>query len=303
MNTNFSPMICLSLSLAAVALTASPRDSRNYVQQTETFDAAGGKATSSRYSQTASLGGIGGAASSAGLEVVARIGYTGQLSDSTNLILHVDPVIVSEGETSRLTATAMLDDGTISQLDGKALFWHAAPGPVASIDAQGLLTAARVYQRSSARIEGRHPGKIAFIDIAVLDSGDDDFRLYAHDGLPDPWQVQYFGENGPDGVASGDTDGDGQSNFAEFVAGTSPTNAVSRFHLELVTLPDQPAQKYLFFSPRLNDRSYTVEYSVDLGEGFKPLTNTLQLDFGETRVVLDTDAPEPRKFYRVKISR
>jgi hypothetical protein len=190
-----------------------------------------------------------------------------------------------------------------STMHGKDLFWHAASGPIASIAAQGLLTSAHVYQRSSARIEGRHPGKIAFIDIAVLDAGNDDFRLYAHDGLPDLWQVQYFGENNPDGVASGDADGDGQSNFAEFVAGTSPTNADSRFHLELVTLPDQPAQKYPFFSPRLNDRNYTVEYSLDLGAGFKPLTNNPQLDFGETRVVLDSDASEPRKFYRVKISR
>src|SRR5881396_1028726 len=108
MKTNLSPMIFLSLSLAAPALTAAPRDSRNYVQQTETLDAAGGNPTSSRYSQTASLGGIGGAASSAGLEVVAKLGYTGQLSDPTNLVLHADPVIVSEGETSRLSATTML---------------------------------------------------------------------------------------------------------------------------------------------------------------------------------------------------
>jgi hypothetical protein len=303
MKTSSSLIICLSLSFAAPALTAAPRDSRDYVQQTKTFDAAGGKATSSRYSQTTIVGGIGGAVSSAGLDVVARIGYTGQLSESTNLLLHAEPSILNEGATSRLSATALLDDGTVSQLDGKDLFWHAASGPVASIDAQGVLTAAHVYQRSSARIEGRHPGKIAFIDIAVVDVGDDDFRLYAHDGLPDLWQVQYFGENSPDGVASGDADGDGQSNFAEFVAGTSPTNAVSRFQLELVTLPNQPAQKYLFFSPRLDDRSYTVEYSLDLGAGFKPLTNNPQLDFGDTRVVLDIDTSESRKFYRVKISR
>ena len=49
-------------------------------------------------------------------------------------------------------------------------------------------------QRSSARIEGRYPGKIALIDIAVLDVGDEDFWFYAHDGLPDLWQVQNFGE-------------------------------------------------------------------------------------------------------------
>jgi hypothetical protein len=303
MKTSSSLMMFLSLALAAPDLTAAPRESRNYVQQTDTFDAAGGNAISGRYSQTTTVGGIGGEASSAGSTVVAKLGYTGQLSDATNLVLHASPVIVNEGETSRLSATATLDDGTVSQLDGRDLFWPTHSGPVASIDAQGLLTAAYVYQRSSARIEGRYPGRIAFIDIGVLNVGDDDFWFYVRDGLPDLWQVQCFGENNHRGVASGDADGDGQSNFAEFMAGTSPTNVVSRFHLELATLPNQPTQKYLFFSPRLNDRSYTVEYSLDLGEGFKPLTNTPQLDFGETRVVLDTDASEPRRFYRVKISR
>ncbi len=302
MNNISSLMIFLSLSLAATGVTAAARDSRNYTQQTETFDAAGGNATSGRYSQTTSVGGIGGA-SSAGLEAVARNGYPGQLSEATNLILNSAQVIINEGESSQLSATATIEDGTVSHLNGSDLFWQATSGPVASIDAQGLLTTAHVYQRSSAKIEGRYPGKIAFIDIGVLDVGDDDFWFYAHDGLPDLWQVQNFGENNPQGVASGDADGDGQSNFAEFIAGTSPTNAESRFQLELATLPNQPAQIYLFFSPRLNDRSYTVEYSPDLGEGFKPLTNTPQLDFGETRVVLDPDAPEARKFYRVKISR
>jgi len=296
-------MICLSLSLAPPALMAATRDGRNYVPQTETFDAAGGNASGGRYSQTTSVGGIGGGASSASLEVVAKNGYTGQLSEATNLVLNASPVTVNETGTSQLSATATFNDGTVSHLNGRDVFWQASSGPVASIEAQGLLTAANVYQRSSGRIEGRYPGKIAFIDITVLNVEDDDFWFFARDGLPDLWQVQNFGENNPQGVASGDADGDGQSNFAEFMAGTSPTNAELRFKLELATLPSQPSQKYLFFSPRLNDRSYTVEYSLDLGEGFKPLTNTAQLDFGETRVVLDSNAPEPRKFYRVKISR
>jgi len=303
MNTSSSLMMVLGLSLAAPALTASPRESRNYVQPTETFDAAGGKATAGRYSQTTSVGGISGEASSAGLKVVARIGHIAQLSDSTNLVLHATPVIVNEGETSTLSATATLDDGTVSHLDGRDLFWRATSGPVASIDAQGLFTAANVYQPSSARIEGRYPGKTAFIDIGVLNLAYDDFGVYAHDGLPDLWQVQNFGENSPRGVATGDADGDGQSNFSEFMAGTAPSNPELRFRLELATLPGQPAQKYLLFSPRWNDRSYMVEYSLDLVEGFKPLTNAQQLDFGEIRIVLDPDVPELRKFYRVKISR
>ena len=296
------PLIFLSLSLAGQGLTASPRDGGNYAQQTDTFDAAGGKTAGGRYSQTASVGGIGGT-SSAGTRIVARNGYAGQLFQATNLVLNALPEVVNEGETSRLSATATLDDGTISHLAGRDVFWRVDSGPVASIDPAGRLTAGNVYRRSSARIEGRFPGKNSFIDLGILNVGDDDFGIYAHDGLPDLWQVQNFGENNPLGLAGADADGDGQSNFAEFMAGTSPTNAGSRFNIELATLPDEPSQTYLFFNPRLNDRSYTVEYSLDLEAGFRPLTNAAQLDFGETRFVLDPNATEPNRFYRVKISR
>ena len=302
MNKTSALLIFLSLWPAGQGLTAAPQGSRNYAQQTETFDAAGGKGASSHYSQTASIGGIGGAAS-AGAKAVARNGFAGQLFEATNLVLNASPATVNEGGTSQLAAIATLDDGTVSHLAGRDLFWRVSSGPVVSIDAQGLLTAANVYQRSSARIEGRYPGKNSFIDLGILNVDDDDFGIYAHDGLPDLWQVQNFGENNPRGVSSADADGDGQSNFAEFIAGTSPTNAESHFSIELATLPGEPSQKYLLFSPRLNDRSYTVEYSLDLGAGFKPLTNASQLDFDATRVVLDPNATEPNKFYRVKISR
>ena len=294
-------LIFLSLA-AAPALTAAPRGSRSYAQQTETFDAAGGKAAGGRYSNTASIGGVGGM-STVGPNAVAKNGYLGQLFETANLTLNASPLVINEGGTSQLAAIATLDDGTVSHLAGRDLFWRVSSGPVVSIGAQGLLTAANVYQRSSARIEGRYPGKNSFIDIGVLNVGDDDFGIYAHDGLPDLWQVQNFGENNPRGVSSADADGDDQSNFAEFIAGTSPTNAESHFSIELATLPGEPSQKYLLFSPRLYDRSYTVEYSLDLGAGFKPLTNASQLDFDATRVVLDPNATEPNKFYRVKISR
>ena len=213
-------LITLSLWLAGQALTAAPRSSRSYAQQTETFDAAGGNGASSHYSQTASVGGVGGGASSAGAKAVARNGFAGQLFEATNLVLNASPLAINEGGTSQLAAIATLDDGTVSHLAGRDLFWRVSSGPVVSIDAQGLLTAANVYQRSSARIEGRYPGKSSFIDIGILNVGDDDFGIYAHDGLPDLWQVQNFGENNPRGVSRADADGDGQSNFAEFIAGT-----------------------------------------------------------------------------------
>jgi|GEM_PF-1561034 len=41
------------------------------------------------------------------------------------------------------------------------------------------------------------------------------------DGLPDDWEIRYFGDTGQD--AAGDTDGDGVSNLDEYLAGTDPT--------------------------------------------------------------------------------
>jgi hypothetical protein len=148
-------------------------------------------------------------------------------------------------------------------LNGRDVFWRAASGPVASISADGQLTAVNVYQRSSARIEGRYPGKSSFIDIDILNVGDDDFGLYAKDNIPDLWQVRNFGENNPQGVATADPDGDGQNNLFEYFAGLAPTNASSRFTLAIADLPDLPNQKALILSPRLEARRYVIEYSIN----------------------------------------
>jgi concanavalin A-like lectin/glucanase superfamily protein/Ig-like domain-containing protein len=46
------------------------------------------------------------------------------------------------------------------------------------------------------------------------------------------WQLRYFGcTNCPQAASAADPDGDGQNNFAEFLAGTDPTNRTSSFHI------------------------------------------------------------------------
>lgn len=53
--------------------------------------------------------------------------------------------------------------------------------------------------------------------------------LADHDGLPDWWELQFFGTTARDGSA--DFDGDGFSDLAEYIADTNPTNAVSRLEI------------------------------------------------------------------------
>ena len=79
------------------------------------------------------------------------------------------------------------------------------------------------------------------------------------DGLWDTWEQANFGgslaNNG-----SGDNDGDGVNNYAEFVADTSPTNSSAFFELVVLTnsLPHYPGW------PSSAARFYDLEYSTNL---------------------------------------
>jgi hypothetical protein len=285
-----------------VAASEPPAAAAPYRATALGLNAGGGRTSSPKYSAQSSLGEIGQTAAAPSPLVIALSGRVGQLFEATSLSVAAQPGVLAEGSQSWLSGTALLDDGTRSYLGGCDIVWRVVSGPVASIGAPGLLTAARVYQDAPARIEGRYPDILASIELKVINTGDDDFGLYAYDGILDPWQVQYFGANNAAGRADADPDGDGQNNLSEFMAGVSPTNAASRFVLEIAPLPGEPDQKLLFFSPRWADRSYLVESSADLGLGFTPMANAPVLDFGDVRLVLDPNASEVNKFYRVRIS-
>ena len=68
---------------------------------------------------------------------------------------------------------------------------------------------------------------IGLSDIFLVDTGGRSFDSDG-DGLPDWWEKLYF--NDPRAANPlADADGDGQSNYAEFIAGSNPTDANSVF--------------------------------------------------------------------------
>src|SRR5882762_2132485 len=104
-----------------------------------------------------------------------------------------------------------------------------------------------LYQKAKGlgtRITNAPPGKyiVEFADVAYYNTppaqtntlvsaqtisfaGNYTFTDVNSNGIPDAWEVKYFGSVSPTRTRTTDTDGDGMSDYAEFAAGTDPTRA------------------------------------------------------------------------------
>lgn len=102
---------------------------------------------------------------------------------------------------------------------------------------------------------------------------------------------------------NGDDDGDGNSNYFEFIAGLVPTNAGSVFKNSVSSVPGQPRQRAIVMSPIISGRTYTVKSSESLSPPtWISLSNPAVSDAGNVRTVTDTAATEAKKFYVIEIS-
>ena len=297
----------ITLSIAAVCLTsnafAASRSSASYSVPADTADAGGRRATSAAYTHDGSIGGIAGVGTVAAPVEVAKHGYLGQIYNATSLALSANLTNVNEGATRQLAARALLDDGTTLNLAPAAVAWSPASGPILSISAGGLLTAANVYEDTSATAQGPWRGLSATLGLRVINSENDNFGTYASDGIDDAWQVQYFGVGNPNAGPGGDPDGDEQSTGYEYYAGSNPTDGSSFFRFRIEQIPGQPTRKNLVFSPRVPDRIYAIHYKLDFNSSdWEKLNGFSVSDAGPQRTVTDMHATETNKFYRVEIS-
>jgi len=79
------------------------------------------------------------------------------------------------------------------------------------------------------------------------------------DGLSDAWEITHFGNR--DQLATGDPDGDGQTNAAEFAAGTVPIDGVSALKITAVS----KVSNFVFLTfASVSGKSYRAQSSADL---------------------------------------
>ena len=113
------------------------------------------------------------------------------------------------------------------------------------------------------------------------------------------WSTQYGLFQG----SEGDDDGDGNSNYFEFVAGLVPTNAGSVFKISVSSVSSQPSQRDIVISPIISGRTYTVKSSESLQPAtWIALSGSTSSDNGNERTIIDTAATEAKKFYVIEIS-
>lgn len=83
-----------------------------------------------------------------------------------------------------------------------------------------------------------------------------------NNGMADAWEEQFFGSASPSRTEFTDTDQDGMTDFAEFQAGTMPTNSAS--HLRFFTPAVQNTGVVRLDWPTVPGRSYRLSGSSDL---------------------------------------
>jgi len=116
------------------------------------------------------------------------------------------------------------------------------------------------------------------------------------DGLPDSWELAWFGT--PDRDGSGDADGDGVLDRDEFAAGTSPINDDSV--LEVLTVRPSGAGFTQVVWAAVPGRSYRVQFRDNLNiTGWSDLAG-VEFAASSTGSMLDTSvSSSSQRFYRV----
>jgi hypothetical protein len=117
------------------------------------------------------------------------------------------------------------------------------------------------------------------------------------------WAVQYFGcTNNPSAAPDADPDGDGQSNLAEFLAGTDPTRSASTFRIVSAT---QAGNDFRVTWQCGGGRTNLVQCSTIAAGGWSNLSGNIVLpgsgDVITNYVDAGTISNATAKFYRVQL--
>jgi hypothetical protein len=126
------------------------------------------------------------------------------------------------------------------------------------------------------------------VTLTVLADGD-------NDGLPDNWETQYPAA----GNATGDVDGDGQSNLQEYLAGTDPLDAANFLKVTGISLSGGREATVIQFRAASN-KTYTVQVrDAANGAGWSRLADVVATPTNRTLSITNGLSGNDVRFYRL----
>ncbi|MGH7952052.1 MAG: thrombospondin type 3 repeat-containing protein, partial [Limisphaerales bacterium] len=119
-----------------------------------------------------------------------------------------------------------------------------------------------------------------------------------HNGISDAWEMDNFGSVTTNRTRLTDTDQDGMSDYAEFIAGTNPTNAASRFYFTGITIQNDNLIQMQWTA--VTNRLYQLSDSTNLN-AWLPITGWLQASNNPAMSYTATNSGSSPHFYRVQV--
>ncbi|HTA30511.1 MAG TPA: hypothetical protein VK731_08490, partial [Candidatus Cybelea sp.] len=119
------------------------------------------------------------------------------------------------------------------------------------------------------------------------------------DGIPDTWRLLYFGTvSNILSAANADPDGDGASNWQEYIAGTNPLDATSVF--QFLPAASSIGSSFTLQWPSVVNKNYTLQSASSLGGGWTTVATNL---IGNSQVLqwTDTNTVSGARFYRALV--
>lgn len=284
------------LFFLALVVVARAQTSADYALTSVAFGDAGGPGASAAYAQIAVTGGMPGQSQSGSAEANLG-GFIARLFDPVTLLFTPSPAEVAEGSELQLVATLRCDDDSTLKPSPVEIDWSVDGGALAAIAADGMLTVGQVYADSIVRVTGSYGSLTSSLLVTIHNRGEDDFGIYANDGINDAWQVGYFGADNPLGNASADPDGDGCNNLLEFLSGYSPVDSAEHLAWRVVSLHGAKCQ--LEISKVQAGTVYEIESSTDLRDWMK--LGDITPDATSAPYEVWVESPDSMAFFRLSL--
>ncbi len=185
---------------------------------------------------------------------------------------------------------------------------HGAAGALSGMDAIDLdgdtyYITFNTGPDNVGQIIRRLTGGVASVVVNALPASGNDFAIFASDleGLSyDSWAAGFgIDPSGPNGAPEDDYDGDGTTNFTEFLLGLDPTDGASRF---AIAIDGDAAAGLTLTWPSAEGIAFEIRSSTDL-EDWSTLEATVTGQAAQTTATWTAPpASGPRKFYRIQFN-